>query len=155
MPKWDAWVRYRGNLPRRSGVQQQGGVSEVRVVEAWHAALNEGDVDRLVGLSHPDVEVGGPRGAGRGVQLLREWVNRANVRLEPRRLFSRGGTVVVEQAGQWRSAESGEVIGSQSVAAVFAVCAGLVMSLVRYDDLLEALKTTGLNQSDEIRLEHR
>jgi hypothetical protein len=49
----------------------------------------------------------------------------------------------------------GEVIGSQSVAAVFAVCAGLVMSLVRYDDLLEALKTTGLNQSDEIRLEHR
>jgi len=27
--------------------------------------------------------------------------------------------------------------------------------LVRYDDLLEALKTTGLNQSDEIRLEHR
>jgi limonene-1,2-epoxide hydrolase len=136
-------------------VQQQGGVSEVRVVEAWHAALNEGDVDRLVGLSHPDVEVGGPRGTGRGVQLLREWVNRANVRLEPRRLFSRGGTVVVEQAGQWRSAESGEVIGSQSVAAVFAVCAGLVMSLVRYDDLLEALKTTGLNQSDEIRLEHR
>ena len=49
----------------------------------------------------------------------------------------------------------GEVIGSQSVAAVFAVCAGLVMSLVRYDDLLEALKTAGLDQSDEIRLEHR
>jgi hypothetical protein len=35
------------------------------------------------------------------------------------------------------------------------VCAGLVMSLVRYDDLLEALKTAGLDQSDEIRLEHR
>jgi hypothetical protein len=64
MPKWDARVQYRGNPPRRSGVQEQGGVSEVRVVEAWHAALNEGDVDRLVGLSHPDVEVGGPRGVG-------------------------------------------------------------------------------------------
>jgi hypothetical protein len=26
---------------------------------------------------------------------------------------------------------------------------------VRYDDLLKALKTAGLDQSDEIRLEHR
>ena len=52
-------------------MQEQGGVSEVHVVEAWHAALNEGDMDRLVGLSHPDVEFGGPRGVGQGVQLLR------------------------------------------------------------------------------------
>ncbi len=102
-------------------MQEQDGVSEVHVVEAWHAALNEGDVDRLVGLSHPDVEIGGPRGVGRGVQLLREWVDRANVRLDPRRVFRRGSTVVVEQAGQWRSAETGEVIGSQTVASVFAV----------------------------------
>ena len=39
---------------------------ELRVVEAWHEALNDGEVDRLVGLSHPEVEVGGPRGIGRG-----------------------------------------------------------------------------------------
>jgi SnoaL-like domain len=136
-------------------VQEQGGVSEVHVVEAWHAALNEGDVDRLVVLSHPDVEIGGPRGVGRGVQLLREWVDRANVRLDPRRVFRRRSTVVVEQTGQWRSAESGAVIGSQTVASVFAVCEGLVTSLVRYDDLSEALKTAGLDQSDEIRPEHR
>jgi hypothetical protein len=135
-------------------VQEQGGVSEVHVVEAWHAALNEGCVDRLVGLSHPDVEIGGPRGIGRGVQLLREWVDRANVRLDPRRVFRRGSTVVVEQAGQWRSGESGEVIGSQTVASVFAVCDGLVTSLVRYDDLSQALKTASLDQSDEIRPDH-
>jgi hypothetical protein len=136
-------------------VQEQGGVSEVHVVEAWHAALNEGDVERLVGLSHPDVEIGGPRGVGRGVQVLREWVDRTNVHLDPRRVFRRGCTMVVEQAGQWRSAESGEVIGSQTVASVFAVCDGLVTSLVRYDDLSEALKTAGLDQSDEIRPENR
>jgi ketosteroid isomerase-like protein len=136
-------------------VHEQDGVSEVHVVEAWHAALNEGDVDRLVGLSHPDVEIGGPRGVGRGVQLLREWVARANVRLDPQRVFRRGSTVVVEQAGHWRSAESGEVIGSQTVASVFTVGDGLVTSLVRYDDLSEALETVGLDQSDEIRPERR
>lgn len=136
-------------------MQEQGGSSEVHLVGAWHAALNEGDVDRLVGLSHPEVEIGGPRGVGRGVQLLREWADRANVRLDPQRVFRRGSTVVVEQTGQWRSAESGEVIGSQTVASVFAVRDGLVTSLVRYDDLSQALKTAGLDQSDEIRSEHR
>jgi ketosteroid isomerase-like protein len=136
-------------------VEKEGGASEVHLVEAWHEALNEGDVDRLVELSHPDVEVGGPRGSGRSVRLLREWVDRANVRLEPRRLFRRGATVVVEQAGQWRSAESEEVIGSQTVASVFAVSDGQVTSVVRYDDLSEALNTAGLDHSDEIRPEHR
>jgi ketosteroid isomerase-like protein len=136
-------------------VDNEGETPEVRVVEAWHAALNEGDVDRLAGLSHPDVEIGGPRGSGRGVQLLREWADRANVRLEPRHLFRRGETVVVEQVGQWRSAESGEVIGSQIVASVFVVSEGQVKSVARYDDLSEALNTAGLDSSEEIPPEHR
>ena len=136
-------------------MEKEGGASEVHVVEAWHDALNEGDVDRLVELSHPDVEVGGPRGSGRSVRLLQEWVDRANVRLEPRRLSRRGATVVVEQAGQWHSAESEEVIGSQTVASVIAVSDGQVTSVVRYDDLSEALNTAGLDHSDEIRPEHR
>jgi ketosteroid isomerase-like protein len=138
-----------------AGVDKGGGTPEARVVQAWHAALNEGDAERLVGLSHPDVEIGGPRGSGRGVRLLREWLDRANVRLEPRRLFRRGEKVVVEQAGQWRSAESGEVIGSQSVASVFVVSDGQVRSVARYDDLSEALNTAGLDNSDEIPPEHR
>ena len=46
---------------------------EPATVRAWHQALNAGDVDRLVALSSEDVEVGGPRGATRGAQALREW----------------------------------------------------------------------------------
>lgn len=44
----------------------------VAVVLAWHAALNDGDADRLVALSTEEIEVGGPRGVGRGSALLRE-----------------------------------------------------------------------------------
>ena len=87
--------------------------------------------------------------------MLREWADRANVRLKPRRLFLRGEKVVVEQAGQWRSAESGEAIGSQSVASVFVVSDGRLRSVARYDDLSEALNTAGLDSSDEIPSEHR
>lgn len=40
--------------------------SMVGIVEAWQEALNSGAIEGLVTLSHPDIEVGGPRGTGRG-----------------------------------------------------------------------------------------
>ena len=76
---------------------------EIQTVIAWHDALNAGDVERLLALSHPDVEVGGPRGSAWGVQILREWVDRADIRLEPGRTFGEAGTVVVEQGAEWQS----------------------------------------------------
>jgi ketosteroid isomerase-like protein len=122
---------------------------ELRVVEAWHEALNAGEVDHLVELSHPEVEVGGPRGTGRGAQLLREWVDRANIRLKPRRVFQHADTVVVEQWAQWRSTDTGQVIGSQTVGSVFVVRDGQVTRVVRYPDLADALGSTNLDESHE------
>jgi ketosteroid isomerase-like protein len=124
-------------------------VSELRVVEAWHEALNGGEIDRLVELSHPEVEVGGPRGTGRGAQLLREWVDRANVSLEPQRIFHHADTVIVEQWAQWRSADTGRVISSQTVGSVFVVRDGQVTRVVRYPDLADALGATDLDESHE------
>ena len=122
---------------------------ELRVVEAWHEALNAGDTERLVELSHPEVEVGGPRGAGRGAGLLRDWVRRANVRLEPRRIFSRGGTVVVEEWAEWRDPDTGEVTSAQTVASVFVVRDDEVQSVLRHDDLTGALRAANLGESDK------
>ena len=109
--------------------------SEVQSVVAWHEALNSGDVERLIRLSHPDIEVAGPRGTGHDVRILREWVERANVRLEPGRTFHEAETVVVEQGAEWQTAEPG---GTQTVASVFTVREDLVTSVVRYPDLASA-----------------
>jgi len=125
--------------------------AEVFVVEAWHEALNDGDKDRLVALSHPDVEVGGPRGTGNGTRLLREWVDRANVRLKPRRIFHQADAVVVEQEAEWRSATTGQVTGSQPVASFFVVRDGLVASVLRYEDLADAMSTANLGELHEVR----
>ena len=119
---------------------------EIQTVIAWHDALNNGDVERLVALSHPEVEVGGPRGSAHGVQILREWVDRANIRLEPGRTFGEADTVVVEQGAEWQSAEPG---GVQTVASVFVVSDGLVTSVVRYPDLGSALRAANLDASHE------
>ena len=119
---------------------------EIQIVIAWHDALNNGDAERLVALSHPDVEVGGPRGSAHGAQILREWVDRANIRLEPGRTFREADTVVVEQGAEWQSAEPGSV---QRVASAFVVSDGLVTSVVRYPDLASALRAANLDASHE------
>jgi ketosteroid isomerase-like protein len=119
---------------------------EIQTVIAWHDALNAGDAERLLALSHPNVEVGGPRGRARGTQILREWVGRADIRLEPGRSFGEAGTVVVEQGAEWQSADPGNV---QSVASVFVVSDGLVTSVVRYSDLASALRAANVDESHE------
>ena len=130
----------------------------VRIVVAWHKALNACDADRLIMLSHPDVEMGGPRGraagkVARGSGVLREWVARANIRLEPRRVFHREETVVVEEAAEWRSPDTDDTIGSQTVASVFLVRGGRVTSVVRHDDLASALTAANLDESYETKMD--
>lgn len=124
--------------------------TEIQTVIAWHEALNSADVERLVELSHPDVEMGGPRGTVRGSQSLREWVDRANIHLEPERTFHDGDAVVVEQEAEWVSAEPGS---RQTVASIFLVHDGLVTSVVRYPSLFEALRAASLDETQEIRPE--
>jgi ketosteroid isomerase-like protein len=109
-------------------------------VLAWHAALNAGDLERLLALSSQDVEVGGPRGSTSGTQALRDWAVRAGIQLTPGRHVSVGpGRLVVEQAARWR-AESGGLTEPQTVASVFGVVDGRVTSVVRYPDLEAALE---------------
>ncbi len=108
-----------------------------QTVRAWHRALNAGDLDRLQSLSAGDVEVGGPRGSGRGRDLLRDWSGRAGIRLEPISLQARGDdVVVVEQEASWPGDAA-----PQPVASIFRVRDGLVTSVIRYPDVAAALRS--------------
>ena len=125
----------------------------LQVVEAWHAALNTGDLERLISVSHPDVEIRGPRGSVRGREVLRGWLARANVRLEPGRRFGRGKTVVVEEAATWHNAEIGEKTAEATVATAFTIADGLVAGIARHDDLEGALEDAGLDAGDKVPAE--
>ena len=122
----------------------------IAMVAAWHDALNAGAVERLLALSAGDIEVGGPRGTGRGTDLLREWIGRAQIRIEPRRVFARDGTVVVEQAASWRAPDSGEQTPPQPAASVFRVRDGRVSSVIRHGNLPAALAAASLDESDQV-----
>ena len=119
------------------------------VVRAWHESVNRGDADALVALSGDDIEIGGPRGSARGSAVLRDWLRRAGIQLEPRRWFGSPSELVVEQMVIWRGAD-GAVTDPQIIASSFTVENGLVMRTVRYGSLEEALAATGLTVADEV-----
>ena len=121
----------------------------LEVVRAWHEAVNCGDADALVASSNDEIEVGGPRGSARGHAILRDWLDRAGIQLEPRRWFASPTELVVEQAATWRGPD-GIVSDPQLIASSFTVEDGKVMRTIRYGSLEEALAATGLALTDEV-----
>ena len=119
------------------------------LVRAWHKAVNRGDADALVALCDDDIEVGGPRGAARGHAILRDWLERAGIELEPRRWFASPVELVVEQAATWRGPD-GAATDPQIIASWFTVENGRVTRTIRYGSLEEALAATGLTVLDEV-----
>jgi len=124
--------------------------SPFAIVQAWQDAANSQNIERLVELSAPEIEVVGPRGSGRGTQLLRDWLGRAGLHLTTLRVFARGNIVVLAQHGIWRSLETGEVTGERDLASRFQVADQRVAQFARHDSLDVALNEAGLDYTDEI-----
>jgi hypothetical protein len=120
------------------------------VIEAWHAAVNAGDGDGAGALCTEDVQVGGPRGGGRGRDLLTGWVGHAGVRLETRRWFCGSGGAVVEQDARWIDGSTGEPTAPLRVATVFTVDDGRISGVLRHTELSDALAALGLTTADEV-----
>jgi len=136
----------------------------LEVVESWHSALKAHNVEQLCSLASRDVEVVGPRGAGRGHDVVRQWFRRGGFNAEPLRWFCGArGPVVVEQRGRWFTPEAVTVEDSgrwiipdttseRIVASAFSVVAGRVVRYQRFDKLHEALVATHLSDDDEVLL---
>jgi hypothetical protein len=124
-------------------------LTPLAVALAWIEAANQRDLERLMHLSDPNLDIVGPRGSIRGTEILRDWLSRAGLTLESKRTFARDGVVVVEQHGVWRSPETGGVVGVADVASRFRVEGAHVVAYERFDNLAAALSAAGLTGSDE------
>lgn len=136
-----------GNIEKGKHMQSE---NPFAIVQAWQEAANSQNIDRLVALSAPDIEIVGPRGSGHGIQLLKDWLGRAGLHLTTLRAFARGNSVVLAQHGVWRSLETGEVTGERDLASRFHVAEHRVTQFARHDSLDVALIEAGLDLSDEI-----
>jgi hypothetical protein len=118
------------------------------VIEAWHTAVNAGDGAAAGALCTDDVQVAGPRGAGRGRELLVGWVGHAGVRLEPLRWFCGGSGAVVEQDARW--ADGDGLTAPLRVATAFGMDGRRISRVLRHTDLDGALAQAGLTADDEV-----
>ncbi len=111
------------------------------VVQNWHDAVNAGNVRRALVLCAPDVEVGGPRGTARGTEVMRVWLTRSGIELEPQEpLVERDGRIVVRELARWRSPDAPAAVPTLEPAVtwvVFEVSDGLIRSVHRYESAAE------------------
>ncbi|ODT98484.1 MAG: hypothetical protein ABS81_27750 [Pseudonocardia sp. SCN 72-86] len=115
------------------------------LVRAFESAVNAVDVDAAAALVTDDVEVGGPRGAAHGVDVLRQWVTGSGISLSTVRWFSRGDVAVALQDARWIDDDN-----TRSVATEFSTRDGRISRIVRHDDGLDvALAAAGLSEADE------
>ncbi len=108
-----------------------------RVVAAWHEAVGAGAVRRALVLCAPDVVVRGPRGEARGTEVMRAWLGRSGISLEPQHeLVADGGRVVVHERARWRAPDAPPDVPTTEPAdtwVVFEVADGLITAVRRYD----------------------
>jgi hypothetical protein len=123
--------------------------SAIEVVQAWQAAANDQNIDRLLELSAPDIAIVGPRGRGTGHQLLRDWIARAGLTLSTLRIFQRDDTVVLAQRGTWQSSATNGLPSEADLASRFRVRDQRVVEFERYEDLASALAAANMNEADE------
>lgn len=121
----------------------------IAIVAAFHRHLVDRDPDAVIALAHDDVEVGGPRGTGTGIEFLREWVGRANVTMTPTRWFAKEDVVIVEQDAVWLD-NQGEEMGRQTVTTTFRIRDGKIAGIYRHDNLAASLTVAGLDAHDEV-----
>ena len=117
-------------------------------VLAWLAAVNVGDAETAIERTAPDVAIIGPRGTGRGRDVLQAWLTHAGAAFATRAVYAGGDAVVVAQRGVWRDPASGAARGEVEVATRFRVADGRVAELQRYEELGAALGDAGLSAAD-------
>jgi hypothetical protein len=105
-------------------------------IAAFHEAVNAADAERAAALATDDVEVGGPRGAGRGVDLLRDWVRASGIRLDPLAAHpAPDGAFVVAQHARWPGDDT-----THEIATLFRLSPdGRLAAVIRFDTLDAAL----------------
>ncbi len=117
-----------------------GPADAVEVLSSWHAAVNAGDLEAAVRCCATEVAIEGPRDVGHGPDLVRAWLVRSGIRLEPQHdLIEHGGRFVVRELARWTTATApdGAPVEPTVTWCVFTVADGRVSSIARYADEAE------------------
>jgi ketosteroid isomerase-like protein len=115
-------------------------------------AFNEQDLDALVAILDPDVEVHSMRGRLKGIDAVRKWATRTpggvQQTLELDQLYedgteNGGGSAVALVTRRWHWEEDGSEAGVEELAFVYELQGGKILSWRPVQDRAEALRAGG------------
>jgi hypothetical protein len=119
----------------------------VAAVHAWGQAFNDRDLDHLLALSAPDIELATPNRADRGHDAVRRLLHLQSYGVaqhaHPVRYIGRGSTVTVEASLELRWVDGGELADTSEGVAIFEVSDGRVHSFRPQPDLAAAFRVAG------------
>jgi ketosteroid isomerase-like protein len=119
-------------------------------------AFNEQDLDVLVSILDPDVEVHSMRGRLKGIDAVRKWATRepggVQQTLELDQLYeegteSGGGSAVALVTRRWHWEEDGSEAGVEELAFVYELRNGKILSWRPFQDRAEALRAGGFEHA--------
>ncbi|MGM7700425.1 DUF3224 domain-containing protein [Pseudalkalibacillus sp. Hm43] len=122
---------------------------EIIIADQWLDACNALEIEALLEITSPTIEISGPRGSGFGKGLLVDWLERTGLKLETLSIYGRKGVLVYEQHAKW-SGQEGRTAGEANAASVLKVKDGKVAFIARFDSLEKALKEAGIQESDKV-----
>lgn len=117
----------------------------IETADIWVDKVNAQDVEGVLKVSDPNIELVGPRGAGFGHDLLVQWMGDTGVKLHTITRYANGHCVVYEQEAVWEN-QDGHVI----VYTFMEVKENKVLRLERFDNIDDAFSTSGLNEENKV-----
>lgn len=117
----------------------------IETADIWVDKVNAQDVEGVLEVSDPNIELVGPRGAGFGHDLLVQWMEDTGVKLHTITRYANGHCVVYEQEAAWEN-QDGHVI----VYTFMEVKDSKVLRLERFDNIDDAFSTSGLNEENKM-----
>lgn len=103
---------------------------ELQIVSDWIEAVNRRDLPALLALSQPEIEIIGPRGKAIGHAVLSDWLARAGLSFETRRIWREADRIFAEQHGVWAPGFEGPA-GEADFVSVFRLSQGKVSEYER------------------------
>jgi hypothetical protein len=127
-------------------------VGALATVHGWGEAFNQRQLNRLLALSAPDIELATPNRTERGHDAVRRLLHLQSYgvaqHVRAQRYITHAATVVVEALVELRWVDSGELAETMHVAALFNVRDGQISRFCPQPDLAAAFRLAGWPPAD-------
>lgn len=122
----------------------------IKLAEQWIELCNRQDVEGLASITAEELEVHGPKGSkGLDENGLKEWMERANLKLKTFEKYARDNKVLMGQHGTWLN-EDASVKGEEDVYTVLVIDDQKVSAIARFNDKEQAFDVSGLGEADKV-----